>query len=160
VRIFLDANILFSAARSQGAMRELLHLLQSIGHTLVADEYVVAEAHRNLGAKESGQAVKDLLTLLSVVEVSACSGHPSSADVSWLPPKDWPVLLAAIDLARDRSEQPGQSCGRADRDSSVSLAIAAAKMGLVAGHKDVTRQIDCRQQDRPILGRQPGDIGA
>jgi HEAT repeat protein len=95
VRIFLDANILFSAARSQGAMRELLHLLQSIGHTLVADEYVVAEAHRNLGAKESGQAVKDLLTLLSVVEVSACSGHPSSADVSWLPPKDWPVLLAA-----------------------------------------------------------------
>jgi predicted nucleic acid-binding protein len=101
VRIFLDANILFSAARSQGAMRELLHLLQSIGHTLVADEYVVAEAHRNLGAKESGQAVKDLLTLLSVVEVSACSGHPSSADVSWLPPKNQPVLLAAIDLACD-----------------------------------------------------------
>lgn len=101
MRIFLDANILFSAARSQGAMRELLHLLQSRGHTLVADEYVVAEALRNLDAKESGQAVKDLLTLLSVVQVSACRVHPSSTYVSWLPPKDQPVLLAAIDLRCD-----------------------------------------------------------
>ena len=101
MRIFLDANILFSAARSNGAIRQLLQLLQSLGHTLVADDYVIAEAHRNLASKESGQAVSDLQTLLGVVEVSAYRSRVPDADVSWLHPKDQPVLLAAIALGCD-----------------------------------------------------------
>lgn len=101
MRIFLDANILFSAARADGAMRELLQILQSSGHALVADGYVVAEAERNLAAKETEQAVLDLQTLLGVVEIAALQGRASTDAASWLPAKDRPVLLAAIALNCD-----------------------------------------------------------
>jgi hypothetical protein len=51
VRIFLDANILFSAAKSEGFVRRLLDLLAADGHTLCADAYVAEEARRNLATK-------------------------------------------------------------------------------------------------------------
>jgi len=51
VRIFLDANILFSAAKSEGFVRRLLDLLVADGHTLCADAYVAEEARRNLATK-------------------------------------------------------------------------------------------------------------
>lgn len=47
MRIFLDVNVLFSAARSDGAMREFLRLLLETGHELRADTYVVEEARRS-----------------------------------------------------------------------------------------------------------------
>ena len=77
-------------------MREMLQLLQSSGHGLVADAYVVAEAQRNLLAKEAGQAQDDLQTLLKVVEVATLLGLPPTSAAAWLPAKDQPVLLAAI----------------------------------------------------------------
>jgi predicted nucleic acid-binding protein len=98
VRIFLDANILFSAARADGAMRQLLRLLQAAGHGLVADAYVVTEARRNLAAKESAQALADLETLLQVVEVASVHSQRPGSLADWLPAKDQPVLLAAIAL--------------------------------------------------------------
>lgn len=48
MRIFLDANVLFSAAYSDSAVRRLLTDLQSVPHSLVADHYVLEEALRNL----------------------------------------------------------------------------------------------------------------
>ena len=51
MRVFLDANILFSAAKSDGAVRHLLRLLLERGHECWADAYVVSEAQRNLSAK-------------------------------------------------------------------------------------------------------------
>ena len=51
MRIFLDANVLFSAAQSAGAVRQLVHALQADGHALVADEYVATEARRNIAGK-------------------------------------------------------------------------------------------------------------
>lgn len=83
-------------------MRELLHILQSNGHTLVGDDYVAAEAHRNLVVKEGDQAVEDLQTLLEVVEVASVKVHAGPAGAAaWLPAKDQPVLLAAIALRCD-----------------------------------------------------------
>jgi hypothetical protein len=40
MRIFLDANLLFSAGKADGAIRRFIRLLQKNGHTLVADSYV------------------------------------------------------------------------------------------------------------------------
>lgn len=105
MRIFLDANILFSAAKSDGAIRQLLRNLDSAQHTLVADSYVQAEAMRNIAAKADAQAISDLEALLTKVEVNAVqfaqvSGALQSA-VLWLPEKDRPVLLAAMVLACD-----------------------------------------------------------
>ena len=105
MRVFLDANILFSAAKSDGAIRQLLRNLTLAKHTLVADSYVQAEAQRNIAAKADAQAVRDLDALLSKVDVSAVQFAQSSpalqAAALWLPEKDRPVLLAAMVVACD-----------------------------------------------------------
>ena len=78
MRIFLDANILFSAAKSDGAIRQLLRKLIRAQHTLVADSYVQAEAQRNIAAKADAQAVRDLDALVGKVDVSAVQFAQSS----------------------------------------------------------------------------------
>lgn len=100
MRIFLDANILFSAAKSDGAIRRLLQLLLAEGHTLVADGFVVEEARRNLARKSSGLPLEALDKLLTVVEVETTGTDlPAQAPwLDWLPPKDRPVLAAAARL--------------------------------------------------------------
>jgi hypothetical protein len=96
VRIFLDANILFSAARADGAVRRLLALCEAAGHELWADAYVFEEARRNLAAKAPGG--------LSVLEAMAAririggllASNTLLPDTMVLPEKDRPVLAAAI----------------------------------------------------------------
>ena len=98
MRIFLDANILFSAAKSDGAIRLLLALLVRAGHTCCADGHVIEEARRNLAAKASG-GVAYLETILRGVEVT--SAHPADSAGTRelpLPEEDRPVLAAAIRL--------------------------------------------------------------
>ncbi|MDP2064614.1 MAG: PIN domain-containing protein [Hydrogenophaga sp.] len=102
MRIFLDANILFSAAKSDGAVRQLLTLLAQAGHTLVADGFVAAEAQRNLAANAPPAAVDALQALLAAVELAPAQRAAPTADLAaWLPDKDRPVLLAAIALGCD-----------------------------------------------------------
>ena len=96
MRIFLDANILFSAARSNGAVRQLLALAETAGHELWADAYVFEEARRNLAAK-----TPDGLLVLEAISarIKICGLLGSSAqlpDLMVLPEKDRPVLAAAI----------------------------------------------------------------
>ena len=101
MRVFLDANILFSAAKSDGAIRELLRLLQGAGHECWVDDYVVIEARRNLIAKGPG-AIAAFETLLARLRVSPVHApFPALKAVDWLPEKDRPVLAAAIRLSCD-----------------------------------------------------------
>jgi len=101
MRVFLDANILFSAAKSDGAVRALLRLLLEQSHECWADAFVVAEARRNLEAK-GRQAVTALDTLLADLSVAGAGSPADSAippaTMAWLPEKDRPVLAAAIAL--------------------------------------------------------------
>ncbi len=101
MRIFLDANILFSAGKSTGAIRQLLSDLTEAGHRLVVDEYVVIESRRNLSAKAAGDSVDDLEALVLRLEVNQVQQATSLASVAWLPEKDRPVLVAAIALKCD-----------------------------------------------------------
>ena len=97
LRIFLDANVLFSAAHSDGAVRRLLYLLHADGHMLVADAYVAVEAQRNLAAKAGADALAYLEALLSRIEVNGVTAQATLTPVAdWLPAKDRPVLHAAI----------------------------------------------------------------
>lgn len=96
MRIFLDANILFSAARAEGAMRRLLALAEAAGHELWADVYVFEEARRNLAAKApDGFAVLD-----AIARRIRIGGLPAAQNLApeslVLPEKDRPVLAAAI----------------------------------------------------------------
>ncbi len=96
MRVFLDANILFSAAKSDGAVRRLLDLLIEAGHECWADGFVVEEARRNLAAKSSGGPAA-LDRLLSRVQVGPIHApDPALEGALPLPEKDRPVLAAAI----------------------------------------------------------------
>ena len=102
MRIFLDANILFSAAKSAGPVRQLLEMLVSQKHVLYADAYVVTEARRNLSAKAPAESLRVLDELLARIEVSAIKIVGSDKGIaSWLPEKDRPVLAAAMNLKCD-----------------------------------------------------------
>lgn len=101
MRVFLDANILFSAAKSDGAVRALLRLLLDGGHECWVDDYVVIEARRNLAAKEP-DALGALETLLKRLRFSpAQAPGPELKLVNWLPEKDRAVLAAAMRLRCD-----------------------------------------------------------
>ncbi len=102
LRIFLDANILFSASKSDGAVRHLVFELHAAGHVLVADDYVGTEAKRNIAAKADAASMGYLQALLARIEVAAVQfGHPTAPALLWLPEKDRPVLQAAIALKCD-----------------------------------------------------------
>jgi predicted nucleic acid-binding protein len=101
MRVFLDANIPFSAAKSDGAVRHLLRLLLERGHECWADAYVVSEAQRNLVAK-GPEALQVLDALLAHLHVAAAQpAAEAQAETSWLPDNDRPVLSAAIRLGCD-----------------------------------------------------------
>ena len=100
MRIFLDANILFSAAKSDGAVRRLLVLLERAGHECCVDGYVIEEARRNLLAKATDRV--DVLERLVSRMTSGAQRSYAALEASLpLPAKDRPVLAAAIH----------QSCG-------------------------------------------------
>ena len=102
MRVFLDANILFSASRSDGAIRQLLKILEEQGHALVADTYVAAEARRNLLTKGPHGSIAVLDALLARVEVGTVqAAAQATVDLQWLVEKDRPVLLAAMGLKCD-----------------------------------------------------------
>jgi hypothetical protein len=98
MRIFLDANILFSAAKSDGAVRRLLAWLAETGHECWADGYVAEEARRNLVAKAPA-GVPMLDTVLARIHLAAAHPHPAAFESTLaLPEKDRPVLAAAVRL--------------------------------------------------------------
>ena len=96
MRIFLDANVLFSAAKSDGAIRRLLTLLDQSGHECCVDSYVIEEARRNLAAK-SPESVSELERILLSMKSSPAQASDAKLEASLpLPAKDRPVLAAAM----------------------------------------------------------------
>ena len=101
MRVFLDANILFSAAKSDGAVRELLRLILDSVHECWVDDYVLIEARRNLTSK-APDALIVFEALLERLHISpAQAPGPELKLVNWLPEKDRTVLAAAIRLRCD-----------------------------------------------------------
>jgi uncharacterized protein len=101
MRIFLDANTLFSDAKSDGAIRKLINQLRGFDHQLVVDGYVVTEARRNL-ADKFPDGVEWLDNRLEDIHFSEF-GHIGLKDElrDLLPEKDQPVLAAALQLQCD-----------------------------------------------------------
>lgn len=99
MRVFLDANVLFSAAyREAGSVRAFFALASAGACSLVSSAHAVEEARRNISVKHPGRVV-DLEALLEKVELCP---EPGAATIAWaseagLPPKDAPVLAAAVE---------------------------------------------------------------
>ena len=103
MRLFLDANVLFSAAHSaEGRARGLFSLAGKKFCTLVTSEHAIAEARRNLTIKFPSAAA-DFEKLLESVE-RVPEGGPGL--VAWaeghgLPENDAPILAAAAAAGAD-----------------------------------------------------------
>jgi predicted nucleic acid-binding protein len=102
VRVFLDANILFSAARSDGAVRQLLRITMTAGHECWVDPYVVAEARRNLEVKApDSDIVLDRMLSKCLTGAFLPMDSDMNTVLGTLPVDDRPVLAAAIRLRCD-----------------------------------------------------------
>lgn len=91
MRVFLDANILFSGAQPRGRMRALLDLLLEHA-TCVTNAYAVEEARRNLQLKFPA-TLRHLESLVRKCEL--LPALTTDLEVS-LPLKDVPILGGAI----------------------------------------------------------------
>ena len=89
--LFLDANVLFSAAYSPDARLRLFWQIPSA--TLVTSLYAAAEARRNLPKPDQRRRLELLLAVIRQVAEADPAVLP--ADVL-LPEKDRPILAAAI----------------------------------------------------------------
>jgi predicted nucleic acid-binding protein len=97
-RVFLDANVLFTAAYSPAGLSALLIEVGAAGRlTLLTSALAVIEARRNLEAKRPDALPGLERSLAAIRTVSA----PAPADVERLTPadlsaRDRPILAAAI----------------------------------------------------------------
>jgi hypothetical protein len=91
VRVFLDANVLFSASNSGSNIARLIEWLVESG-TAVSSDLAVAEAKRNLELKRP-QWLGDFAQLISRVEVVRSAQFPLPVTLA---AKDIPLLCAAI----------------------------------------------------------------
>jgi predicted nucleic acid-binding protein len=98
VRLFLDADIAFSAALSDGAVRRLLYDLIDKDHTLVMDSYVWEEAGRNLLVYRAA-AIENLHRLSLHIEIAGTvkSRLPRETVLEEFPEKDLPVISSAVE---------------------------------------------------------------
>lgn len=92
MRVFLDANILFSASSPTSRTFFLLSVLREHGE-LVTSPYAVEEAAKNLGRKMPPEALYHFDAVIRLCEVS--SDTASVLDVQ-LPLKDRPILAGAV----------------------------------------------------------------
>jgi predicted nucleic acid-binding protein len=91
IRVFLDANVLFSAAYREGS--GIVRLWENTSIHLITSPYALEEAERNI-ARKRPEASERLHGLAHAVEVSVAFRALSEA--YGLPAKDLPILVAAV----------------------------------------------------------------
>ncbi len=91
-RLFLDANVLFSAAYRPDA--GVARLWRLAGVALLTSEYAVVEARRNLTTPARVDRLTRLVEPLEVVRSGTLD--PGLRAGVELPEKDWPILGGAI----------------------------------------------------------------
>lgn len=96
MRLFLDANVLFTAAISpDGASRALVRLARRGSCALASSRFAIDEATRNVAVKRRGElaALDDVLASVTVVN------EPGPKVLAWavahVAAKDGPILAAA-----------------------------------------------------------------
>ena len=90
-RLFLDANVLFSAAWRENS--GLLRLWKLPGAELVSSGYAVDEARRNISDTEARARFENLIDETTIVAEGSSAGLPPNLTLA---SKDRPILAAAI----------------------------------------------------------------
>jgi uncharacterized protein len=89
-RLFLDANVLFSAAYREDAG---LARFWKLNVELLSSAYAVEEARVNLYDDAQRSRLAGLIRGIEVISNTSSGPLPGGVD---LPEKDWPILLSAI----------------------------------------------------------------
>lgn len=90
-RLFLDANVLFSAAYREDAGSRGLWSLE--GAELLTSGYALEEARRNLESDQQRSRLAQLAAELELVPEAPSDSLPGEFD---LPEKDRPIVAAAV----------------------------------------------------------------
>ena len=99
MRVFLDANVHFSAADMEtGSPRALFDVARAGACMLVSSAFALEEARRNLLAKRPGRVAGFERLIQGIVTAP----EPSVRTIHWalslgLPDKDAPILAAAVE---------------------------------------------------------------
>ena len=94
-RVFLDANVLFSAAyRVETPLRALFTIPRT---QLVTSAYALEEARRNLSSGQQQAELERLCRSVEVVSILPPQGAPSI--LAKLPENDRPILWAVITIS-------------------------------------------------------------
>ena len=89
-RLFLDANILFSAAYREGS--PLLRLWNPSGPELLTSAYAIEEARRNLASDVQRERLEQIVARLRIVPENPAPPE----EALQLRAKDAPILAAAV----------------------------------------------------------------
>jgi len=95
--LFLDANVLISAAWKEGA--EIALIWQMDGVQLVTSNHVMGEVQRNLHQVSQIERLRGLMRSVRIVPLDEL---PEIPEASLLPEKDRPVLAGAIQAQADQ----------------------------------------------------------
>jgi len=93
MRLFLDANVLFTAAHNPSGKAALLIELEQVTWTLFSSRFAFEEARRNLERKFPNHL--DRLTALSH-HIRFVEHRPTDPCPNGLPDKDQPIFQAAV----------------------------------------------------------------
>lgn len=91
MKIFLDANVLFSSANPGSRLQEFFWLLIR-DHEVFTSDFALEEARRNVQAKRTAWW-PEFIRIREAVTVVGSVNHPLPVD---LPAKDRPILATAI----------------------------------------------------------------
>jgi len=91
MKLFVDANVLFTAAYSPKG--KAADLLKSASRLIITSDYAAEEARRNISAKRP-IALNELEKILGQIEIVP-SVQGGACPIA-LPPKDQPIFLAAL----------------------------------------------------------------
>jgi uncharacterized protein len=92
-RLFLDANVLFSAAHRTSAGLTRLWAIEAA--ELVTSEYAIIEARQNLAEPEQRARLEELLK--GVERRASTTLSPQQRAGVELREKDWPILAGALE---------------------------------------------------------------
>ena len=96
ISLFLDANILISAAWKDGT--EISHIWRFADIRLITSQYVMGEVQRNL--RQIGQ-IERLRKLMRSVQIIYVDEGFDLPEARLLPEKDRPILAAAVQTTAD-----------------------------------------------------------
>ena len=137
MKLFLDANVIFSAAHSeQGRSQDLVALARGGHCEIVTSTHALEEARRNLQLKSAGfeQRLTAALAQTTVV-AEARAELVEWAKQQGLPLKDAPILAAAVHVKADLlvtgdNRDFGHLFGRALRGTRVVTPASALDLVL------------------------------